>query len=194
MELVERFLALKVPTRLRLREEALFGTWEALLEARADLALGVVVDQPAASIRVKPLGEVDFVFAVAPHHELAKFQGVLTDQEIRQHRIVAAADSTQHNKSVSIGILPGQDVLTVPNLQAKLDAQLRGLGCGFLPECMARAYLATGRLIALPTERAARVSKVSYAWHQPEKLQSKALQWWLSELQQSHVRRALLHG
>jgi DNA-binding transcriptional LysR family regulator len=39
-------------------------------------------------------------------------------------------------------------VLTVPSLGAKIEAQLRGLGCGFLPEPMVRESLARGLLVA----------------------------------------------
>ena len=40
-------------------------------------------------------------------------------------------------------------------MQAKLEAQLRGLGGGFLPEPMARPYIEAGHLVERRTERAA---------------------------------------
>src|SRR4051812_8324100 len=61
-------------TRLRLRSEVLAGTWEALSSGQADLAIGVRVGPdyaPPPGIQLQPLGEMDFVFAVAPHHPLA---------------------------------------------------------------------------------------------------------------------------
>ena len=64
---------------------------------------------------------------------------------------------------MSIGILPGQEVFTVPSLQAKLDAQLRGLGCGYLPRCLAQPYLDTGQLLQRATENTPRVSRIGYA-------------------------------
>lgn len=197
-ELTEAFFAQDIPTppptRIRLREETLSGTWHALLDGKADLAIGVVVDTSVVGISCAPLGEVPFVFAVAPHHPLAKVDHALTDEDIRQHRIVAVADSTPRPSTLSIGILSGQDVLTVPNMSAKLEAQLRGLGCGNLPECLAQAYIDTGRLITKQTERAQRMSKVSYAWRSGSaKTQGRALQWWLSQLQNTRTRQALLH-
>src|SRR6188768_3780516 len=66
-------------TRLRLRTEVLAGTWEALLSGQADLAIGVGMDgvvlQPGIELRL--LGEMDFVFAVAPHHPLAAYDGAI---------------------------------------------------------------------------------------------------------------------
>ncbi len=198
-ELVEGFFALRapdpVPTRLRIREETLSGTWHALLDGKADLAIGVIADTSVVGVTSKPLGEVLFVFAVAPHHPLAAKDHTLSDAEIQAHRIVAVADSTARPQTVSLGILSGQDVFTVPNMGAKLEAQLRGLGCGNLPECVARPYIDTGRLVVKATERSQRVSKVSYAWRSGSaKSQGRALQWWLAQLQSPTTRQALLHS
>jgi DNA-binding transcriptional LysR family regulator len=198
-ELTEAFFSQSaptpVPTRLRIREETLSGTWHALLDGKVDLAIGVVVDTSVVGISAKPLGEVPFVFAVAPHHPLATLDRPLTDEDIQAHRIVAVADSTLRPQTVSVGILSGQDVFTVPNMSAKLHAQLRGLGCGNLPECIARPYIDTGRLVVKATERSQRVSKVSYAWRTGNaKNQGRALQWWLHQLQSAKTRQALLHA
>ena len=38
-------------------------------------------------------------------------------------------------------LLPGQDVLTVSSMAAKIEALQRGLGCGFIPEAMVRSAL-----------------------------------------------------
>jgi DNA-binding transcriptional LysR family regulator len=201
LELADAFLALKAPTRLRLRDESLSGTWHALTAGRADLAIGVVAGSRIAGIASASLGAMPFVFAVAPHHALcAAFQQgkakPLSDAQIAAHRIVAVADSTPGQKTVSVGILNGQDVLTVATMQDKLDAQLRGLGCGNLPEYLARPYLETGRLIALPTERQSDGPTVQYAWRASEqsKTQSnhRALQWWLDQLALPKTRQALL--
>jgi len=43
--------------------------------------------------------------------------------------------------------LGGQDVFTVPDMPSKLEAQLRGLGGGFLPESLARPYIDSGMLV-----------------------------------------------
>jgi DNA-binding transcriptional LysR family regulator len=60
---------------------------------------------------------------------------------------VAVADSAQRG-GMTMGLLGGQDVLTVDTMQAKMQAQLRGLGGGFLPEPMVRPYVEAGRLVA----------------------------------------------
>ncbi|MDB5897372.1 MAG: LysR family transcriptional regulator, partial [Ramlibacter sp.] len=72
MELAESFYGLQPTTRLRIREEVLAGTLEALITGRADLAVGVVVEPgTTAGIQSELLGDLGFVYCVAPHHPLA---------------------------------------------------------------------------------------------------------------------------
>jgi DNA-binding transcriptional LysR family regulator len=197
MELTEAFFALQPPTQLKLQRETLSGTLEALQNGQADLALGVVVDQTGTGgIQSKVLGDVLFVFAVAPHHPLAALPEPLTDTLIAQHRAVAVADSTRAGRGVSLGLLTGQRVLTVSDMQSKLDAQLRGLGCGFVPQCLAHSYIEAGHLVPKRTERATRISKVSYAWRAGVRNApvGKALAWWLAQLESPATRQALLHA
>ena len=220
-ELCEAFYALGAPTQLRLLEETLTGTLEALLSGKADLALGVSTDGSAfAGLQALPLGEVPFVFAVAPQHPLAHLPEPLSDAHIAPHRVVAVADTTQRGKGVSIGLLPGQDVLTVPTMGHKLEAQLRGLGCGFLPWSHAEPHVLAGQLVVKTTQRGARVARVGCAWRAPPgwgaaatgtatgsaplappsaatrastAAHGKALAWWLAQLATPHTRQALLH-
>jgi DNA-binding transcriptional LysR family regulator len=194
MELCAAFFALNPPTRLRIRAETLSGTLEALTSGLADLALGVVADAAAMpDLQLQPLGTQHFIFAVAPHHPLAKVDEPLSDQVIRQHRIVAAADSVQRGNGLTVGLLGGQDVFTVSTMPAKLEAQLRGLGCGFLPEGLARPYIETGRLVAKRVERSEQQVHASYAWRKsPTTSRGRALQWWLDQLEQPNTRNALM--
>ena len=196
MELCTHFFALNPPTRLKLRAETLSGTLETLVSGQADLALGVVMDDNTKTgLQREALGTVDFVFAVAPHHPLAQLPEPLSDQTIRQHRAVAIADSVRQGMSISIGLLTGQDVFTVADMPAKLDAQLRGLGAGFLPICIAGPSIDTGRLVVKRVERAQQQVQSSYAWRKSGKAgHGRALQWWLEQLQSPVTRSALLGG
>ena len=198
MELCEAFFALDPPTRLRIREEALSGTLEALTSGQADLAIGVAIDvdtKPASSksLQSRPLGTIHFVYAVAPHHPLAQAPEPVTDAMLMPHRAVAVADSVQRGSGVTMGLLGGQDIFTVPGMQEKLDAQLRGLGGGFLPEYLARPHIATGRLVEKRMQRAPRLVPVSYAWRRTtDGSEGRALQWWLGQLDHPTTRKALL--
>jgi DNA-binding transcriptional LysR family regulator len=194
MELCAEFLSLKPPTRLKLRDETLSGTLEALTSGQADLALGAIMHaSTTAGLHREALGGVNFTFAVAPHHPLAKHPEPLSDETIRQHRVVAVADSIQRGGGLTIGLLAGQDVFTVAGMPAKLDAQIRGLGVGFLPTPLAQPYIDSGRLVAKRMERSERQIQVSYAWRKSERPgQGRALQWWLAQLKNPVTRAALL--
>ncbi len=194
MELCTSFFSLNPPTRLRLRSETLSGTLEALISGEADIALGVVMDNNThTGLHREPLGTVSFAFCVAPHHPLAQVPEPLPDNLIRQHRGAVISDSTRSGRSLSIGLLPGQDVFTVFDMPSKLDAQVRGLGVGFLPTCLAQPYIETGRLVVKRVERAEQRIMSSYAWRKSGRGgPGKALAWWLEQLKQPVTRAALL--
>jgi DNA-binding transcriptional LysR family regulator len=194
MELCADFFLENPPTRLKLRAETLSGTLEALSSGQADLALGVVLDAGAtAGLKREPLGGVNFVFVLAPHHPLANAAEPLSDDVIRQYRAVAVADTILRGGGLTIGLLAGQDVFTVTDMPAKLDAQVRGLGIGFLPRSLAQPWIDSGRLVVKRVERAERQIQVSYAWRQGVRPgQGRALQWWLSRLHNPLTRAALL--
>jgi len=179
---------------MRIRYETLSGTLAALKSGQADLAIGVFLtasSQP--EFLHESLGQISFVYAVAPHHPLAMAPDPLSDAIIQQHRAVAVADSVPRGEGVTIGLLGGQDVLTVPDMPTKLEAQLRGLGGGFLPESMAKPYLESGRLVAKKVSRIQRISQVEFAWRNPHgRSLGHALSWWLSQLSQDRTKQALL--
>src|SRR6187399_2815357 len=180
------------PTRLRLRTEVMTGTWEAIATGHADLAIGV------------GLGHVPFCFAVAPHHPLAQANEPLSDAEIVRHRAVAVADSARGLAPLTLNLLPGQDVLTVSDMVAKIDALARGVGCGFVPAAMAREAIDAGRLVVKTVQRAQPMARIGYAWRLPIRREGAsrkaepglALRWWLDRLEGATTRHALLdrHG
>ncbi|MGC4059818.1 MAG: LysR family transcriptional regulator [Aquabacterium sp.] len=192
-DLMEAFYALKPTTRLRMRSEVMTGTWEALACGQADLAIGVAGDRLSSQdIRCEPIGERRFVLTVAPHHPLAQAPEPLSPATLAQHRIIAVADTAREMAPMTVGILPGQDVLTLPSMAAKLEAQLRGMGCGFLPEPMVRPHVAAGRLIQKEVDSPPRLTRTHYAWRQTGAQPGLALTWWLHQLASPATRAALL--
>jgi DNA-binding transcriptional LysR family regulator len=74
-------------TRLRLRSDVLAGTWEALVTGQVDLAIGVAGDYAnPGGFEVQPLGDMAFLYCVAPHHPLARMLGPLLDEQLVHHR------------------------------------------------------------------------------------------------------------
>ncbi len=184
-------------TRLKLRTEVMTGTWEALVSGQADLAIGVGLQSPPPGLAVEPLGELDFVFAVSPQHPLAAAREPLNDVELLRCRAVAVADTAQRMSPLTLNLLPGQDVLTVSSMTAKIEALLRGLGCGYVPEPMVREHLRAGRLVSRRTLRPNAPARLGYAWRcgigrRERTALGLGLQWWLKQLAVPTTRQALL--
>lgn len=175
-------------TRLRFMHEALSGAWEALLDRRADLVIGAAGEGPAGGGYVaEPIGLLHFVFAVAPSHPLALLERPLTREDLLRHRVISVADSARRLPPRTVGLLVGQDTLTVPGLADKLRMQVEGVGVGFLPEAWARAAIGAGLLVEKAVVEPRPPERLYLAWRSGE--QGSALSWWVERL-----RRADLMG
>lgn len=186
-------------TRISLVREVLGGVWEALAEGRADLAIGAIAGEATSGslfgARVErlahaPLGPVEFVFAVARVHPLAQAAEPLDEATIRAHRAVAVADSARGLARRSIGLLSGQEVLTVGSMADKIAAQKLALGCGYLPRGLISEELAEGTLIEKRTRIPRQSPELTYAWQRDQP--GRALSWWLAALAEPRTQRALL--
>jgi DNA-binding transcriptional LysR family regulator len=133
-----------------------------------------------------------FVFVVAPTHPLALVEAPITDELLMPYRMVALADSAQQLAPMTVGLLPGQDVLTVPSMALKIAAQVRGLGCGYLPAPLIRDALDGGLLIEKLRIPARRPAVLSYAWRVGGREPGPAQQWWLDRLASQRTRQALI--
>ncbi len=150
---IDEFYRVNDSTRLRITQEALSGTWEALLDRRVDLLVGAAGEGPSGGGYVaEPLGSLRFVFAVAPAHPLAAIDRPLKKADLLAHRVVSVADTARRLPPRTVGLLMGQDTLTVPDLQCKFAFQLAGLGVGFLPEPMALPAIRAGLLVEKQVE------------------------------------------
>ncbi len=189
--LIADFYAEESGTRIRLAHEVLAGTWDALVSGRAELALGVSGEVPAGGgYALRMLGYKDFVFAVAPTHPLAALPEPLKHEQILAHRAVAIGDSSRKLPPRSVGLLTGQDVLTLPDLESKVAAQAAGLGCGYLPAHAAAPLIKARRLVAKEVDEIKPAGNLYYAWRAREK--GKALRWFLQRLEDQDTRASLL--
>ncbi|MBT7444461.1 MAG: LysR family transcriptional regulator [Methylococcales bacterium] len=168
LQLCDDFYQVAPETHLSLTTEVLGGAWDALASGRADFAIGAPGDSPpGGGYASHPLKEpsVDFVFAISPQHPLASAKEPIANNLIRQHRAVAAADSSRLLQPRTVGLLSGQSVLTVPDLSVKRLAHIKGLGIGYLPLHLIEQDLAEGTLVTKITEDGANHSHgLYYAW------------------------------
>ncbi|AIT28261.1 LysR family transcriptional regulator [Bordetella holmesii] len=192
LDLVGDFQALNSGTSLRLSEEVLSGAWDALAAGRADLIIGADASGvPAGAYHSMAMGQTQMAFCVAPQHPLARLERALTAQDIAEHTAIVVADTSRDLPARTRGLLPRQSVIVMPTMRAKLQAQIRGLGCGYLPLTLAAGAITTGQLMSCPVEGlVVPTEHVVYAWR-PER-PGQALAWWLEKLRSPRLCESLL--
>jgi DNA-binding transcriptional LysR family regulator len=193
MPVIHTFDALQSGVQLRLTNEVLGGTWEALRDGRADLIVGATNEPPAIpGLRWFELGEMEWVFAVSSRHPLAAIKGALKREDISAHRAVVVADSSRMTPGRAYGLVGGQASLAVPNMRAKILAQRDGLGVGWLPKRRIASLLKRGELVEKDTVDPREPNVLYVAWRGDH--EGRALQWWLDQLRQPRLVRRLVQG
>ena len=180
-------------TRLRIGRETLMGTWESLLDRRVDLLVGASGEGPhGGGYIAESMGTVSFVFVVAPTHPLARVTHVLPKTDLHPYRAISVADSVRRMEPRTVGLVFGQDTLTVPDMRSKYALQLAGVGFGFLPEPCARAAIAAGTLVVKAVDEPRQDETFSLAWRVGEN--GAALTWWLNRMRQpGTLMRLFMH-
>ena len=200
LDLVGAFYALEPPTRLKLRDETLLGTIEALTSGEADLAIGAVLD--AASLAFTATGirtpaarrtALRLRRGAAPSAGASSPQP-LSDEVLRQHRAVAAADSSRAGPSMTVNLVGGQDVLTVPTHARQAGGATARPGRR-LPARADGAALHRGRPPGRVPDRARAAASARCTAHGacPARASPGArCEWWLAQFEHEGTRRALL--
>ena len=154
-------------TQITVERAVYMGVWDSLISRRADLAIGVPTWHPIANdMETHPLGEVRWVFAIAPSHPLASKDGVLTNNDLLAYPAINIQDTAVNLAKRTAWRLVGQKEIIVPDISTKLECHLKGLGVGFLPETLAKPYLKSGRLLTCQVDHPRKPSPMAVAWRQ----------------------------
>lgn len=193
--LIEDFRQASPTTRLAFSHEVLSGCWEAVTDDRADLVIGATGEGTplavaSSSVGTAAMGEVQFVYCVAPRHPLAGEAEPLPGEQLQRHCAVIMADTVRHREGRSAGLLAGQPTITVATLDQKIMLLIAGTGVGFLPQAVARRHLDSGRLIARSVQINNPGQQVYYAWRRENP--GKGLKWWLDRLALPIVQQRLV--
>jgi len=171
---------------IRVSEEVFGGTWDALTAGRTDLVIGATGEAHHHDFMQHPLGEIDFVFAVAKDHPLTLLPQPIKSAQIKQYPSIVVSDSSRYLPARSAGLLDGQPRISVPSVDKKIEAHLLGLGVGFLPIHRIQAHLASGELVILHlAQQENRKSPLSMVWHKDN--QGKALAWFVEHIKQINL-------
>lgn len=180
-DLIEKFQHVQPKTQIRLSEEVLSGSWDALIDDRCDLVIGAEGAAPASGFAQHALGQVIFDFAVAAGHPLTQLPTPLPASAILDYPTVIVSDSSQRLATRSAGLLDGRSRIYVPSIEHKIAAQRKGLGVGYLPRHRIMQQLAQGQLEILTLDVPRPPVDISVAWQRNNS--GKGLQWFVERLQ-----------
>lgn len=181
----------RASTRIKILEEVLGGNWDSLVSGRADLVVGSSSEMPSGGGYASlPLMRMPFVFVAAPTHPICKENMPVSEATILKYRSVSIADSSRNLPPRTLGVLEGQDVLTVPTTPAKIAAHVAGLGVGYLPAHVAAPEVKAKRLKILPTEIPRADIELTLIWRANRT--GKALRWFAKKLEDPKVVAQLL--
>ncbi|EPG2369814.1 HTH-type transcriptional activator AllS [Serratia marcescens] len=152
-------------TQFHISRQVYMGVWDALLNEDCHLAIGAAGNESLEnSIKVLSLGKIEWVFAIAPTHPLAAAADPLNETQLRPYAAINVEDTARHLAKRTAWLLSGQQEIKVPDLRAKLECHLRGLGIGFLPRRLCQTYLESGELVAKQLKYPRQSSPLSLAW------------------------------
>ncbi|MDD5271262.1 MAG: LysR substrate-binding domain-containing protein [Methylovulum sp.] len=179
--LIGKFYQVQPDIEINLYEEVLGGAIEAIATERADLVIGVGEQPtPQPGLIIKNLQQIDWVFAVAPHHPLAQAPQPVSRQLIEQYRFIVVRDSARYQAPQSRRLCSKRPVLSVPTISEKINAQCAGLGVGFLPKHRIQNHLQQGLLLALELDGEIPQEAINLAWKASNR--GKVLHWFIEGL------------
>lgn len=180
-----QFYGIHPDIEINLFEEVLGGAHEAIRVGRADLVVGVGLEQGLSSgMRYQAVREIEWIFAVAPEHPLTREPLPLTAAAIEQYRFIVCKDSAREQAPQSRRMLSKRPALGVPSITEKIRAQCLGLGVGFLPAHRIQSELEHGLLVALPVAGIENRETIHMAWKSGNK--GKVLLWFIEQLGKLH--------
>lgn len=153
-------------TRFQLSRQVYMGVWDALLYDDFHLAIGVTGSESLSNnISLHPLGEISWLFVIAPNHPLAlNDENTISEDWLRRYPAINIDDTSRTLTRRVAWLLPGQKEIKVPDISTKLECHLKGLGVGFLPANLCQPWIDSGHLITRKVERSRQPSQLSLAW------------------------------
>jgi DNA-binding transcriptional LysR family regulator len=145
LKCLDRFGTQSPHTRIELVESVRGGTQEALLEGRADLAIGASIP---AGFSGASLMRVRFLPAAHPDHPLHRLGRPLTMEDLRAHRQLVVRET-----SAARAGRPAIEAIqrwTVSSMSTSIIAAREGYGYAWFPEDKIRDELMSGLLKPLP--------------------------------------------
>lgn len=190
--LLEDFRKVAPGVTVRLGREVLNGCWEALKEERAILVIGATGEPPEDLIcGQQSLGIIEFTFVVAQSHPLASLPQPLDPEIVEAFPSIIVSDTASTMRKRSVPLNSRQPKIIVPTMDAKIQAQVLGLGVGNLPRSRIQSLLDQGKLVEVEIAgQGKRQAHIKIAWKAHS--QSPSLAWFLEAFQSPDVLNRLM--
>jgi DNA-binding transcriptional LysR family regulator len=179
-DVVEEFYELKSGVEVNIIEEVLGGSWDAIVENRADMVIGAPYPEiNTQGIKFEEIEVADWQFVVGNKHPLLEYKQPLSEDNIKPFHSIVIRDSSKNLPPMTHRIFEKQTVLRVASMEHKIAAQIRGLGVGFLPTHRITNYLETGELVSLKITKDAPVTPLFIGWRMNNK--GRAIRWFIDK-------------
>ena len=152
VDALEGFGAAFPTVTLRLYVEALGAVAQLVLDRRAGIGISGPMQRALAGLETREIGTVPLVPVAAPGHPLSRIEGPIPPGVAREHIQLVLTDRSSLTEGEEFAVI-GVQTWRLADLGAKHALLLAGIGWGSLPEPMARADLAAGRLARLALDQ-----------------------------------------
>ncbi|GLS89817.1 LysR family transcriptional regulator [Psychromonas marina] len=180
-QLVADFYQQFPDVELLLTMEVFNGVWDALVDNRADIAIGATAAVPiTGGVSYRPMGELSWDFVVSSEHPLTKLDGPLSDQQVIDFPSICLEDSARALPKRTTWLLNNQRRLVVPNWHSAEQVFIAGLGIGVMPTHRATPLIEKGLLVKKELVNNPENSPCCLAWRDGDL--APAIRWLLSYL------------
>ena len=171
---------------LLLQPEVFNGVWDALVDGRAEMAIGATRAVPAGGgFAFRDMGFMNWLCVVSADHPLAGLNGALSDEQLRPYPALLLEDTSRNLPKRVTWSLDNQRRLVVPDWVSAVDCLRGGLCVGMAPAHRVLPLVARGELAVLQLHEQFPPSACCLTWQQPN--QSPAIAWLLDYLGDSET-------
>lgn len=178
--LVSDFYATFDFAELQINMEVFNGSWEAISQGRADIAIGATSAIPVGGeYQLKNMGCLDWIFVMSPSHPCADLLE-LSEEIVSQYPAICLDDTSRELPKRHNNYYPNQRRLLVPNWHVAIECLKRGLGVGYMPVHMASKHLLSGSLVERDNMLESPSSECCLVWKRDPS--NKLIQWMVDYL------------
>ena len=147
-QLVADFYQQFPDVELLLTMEVFNGVWDALVDGRADIAIGATSAVPiAGGVAYRAMGELSWDFVVSTRHPLATLDAPLSNTQLISYPSICLQDSARTLPKRTTWLLNNQRRLVAPNWHSAEQLFIDGLGIGWMPTHRATPLIKKGLLV-----------------------------------------------